>query len=454
MRILHYALGFSPYRTGGLTKYVMDIMAEQIRQGDDVALLWPGEYSVFRLESFIKKSIERHKIVSFEIRNPLPVSLMDGVKRPELFCKKTKEKVYADLLMSYCPDVIHVHTLMGIHYEFFVACKKLNIPVLFTAHDYYPLCPKVVLYHNHVCHGVCEDCVSCNKNALPMWKIFFLQSKGYQIIKNVSIIKRIRATHKRRIQQSDNQSLQNTTNKQSNVKKFKQYEELNLYYKKCLELVDKIHYVSKLEEQIYKKSGVLGEAVCFPPVNNGITDNRKKILMNEKKKVSFAFLADAVHYKGYYLLLEILDEIWREGYHNFELHVFTSTKTEREYMIWNPPYSQVELSKVLQGIHMVLLPALWQETFGLVVLESISFGIPVLITENTGAKDIIFEQKKQIGMVVEPTKEKIKNELISVLKNPGIIAELNKNICEMNFYYTIEEHYKKLRQVYLSMERK
>ena len=42
MRILHYALGFPPWRTGGLTKYCVDLMLTQKEQGYEVALLWPG----------------------------------------------------------------------------------------------------------------------------------------------------------------------------------------------------------------------------------------------------------------------------------------------------------------------------------------------------------------------------------------------------------------------------
>ena len=42
MKILHYSLGFPPYRTGGLTKFNYDLMIEQVKEGNDVALLWPG----------------------------------------------------------------------------------------------------------------------------------------------------------------------------------------------------------------------------------------------------------------------------------------------------------------------------------------------------------------------------------------------------------------------------
>ena len=36
MKILHYFLGFPPYRTGGLTKYAYDLMQAQVADGNEV----------------------------------------------------------------------------------------------------------------------------------------------------------------------------------------------------------------------------------------------------------------------------------------------------------------------------------------------------------------------------------------------------------------------------------
>ena len=45
MKILHYALGFPPYRSGGLTKYCIDLLLAQKEEGHDVAMMWPGAFS-------------------------------------------------------------------------------------------------------------------------------------------------------------------------------------------------------------------------------------------------------------------------------------------------------------------------------------------------------------------------------------------------------------------------
>ena len=57
MNILHYSLGFPPFRRGGMTQYCLDLMLEQIKVGHKVALLWPG-----RLHDISEKSrVEERK---------------------------------------------------------------------------------------------------------------------------------------------------------------------------------------------------------------------------------------------------------------------------------------------------------------------------------------------------------------------------------------------------------
>lgn len=51
MRVLHYTLGFPPYRSGGLTKYALDLMLAEQALGLDVCALYPGSIS------FVKSNV-------------------------------------------------------------------------------------------------------------------------------------------------------------------------------------------------------------------------------------------------------------------------------------------------------------------------------------------------------------------------------------------------------------
>lgn len=92
MKILHYALGFPPYRTGGLTKYCIDLMLTQAEQGHEVALLWPGRITIVKKKPEIHKGRNWNGIESFEIINPLPVPLDEGILDVDAYIKKVTKQ--------------------------------------------------------------------------------------------------------------------------------------------------------------------------------------------------------------------------------------------------------------------------------------------------------------------------------------------------------------------------
>ena len=80
-----------------MTQYCIDLMVEQIKSGHDVGLLWPG---VLRDLSEKSKINKRPKYAiqnglycdSYEIINPLPIPLMDGIRNPEMYLIKKGDR--------------------------------------------------------------------------------------------------------------------------------------------------------------------------------------------------------------------------------------------------------------------------------------------------------------------------------------------------------------------------
>ena len=110
MVIMHYFLGFPPYRSGGLTKYVTDLMGEQLNQRLSVIGVWPGEMRVLNKKIEFREHKSVNGIRSIEIINPLPVPLDEGVRNTELFTRKADKDVFIGFLSKTAPDVIHIHT--------------------------------------------------------------------------------------------------------------------------------------------------------------------------------------------------------------------------------------------------------------------------------------------------------------------------------------------------------
>ena len=131
MIILHYFLGFPPYRTGGLTKYAFDLAKSQVDDGHEVLALWPGQIKNYSAQPYIREGNKVEGIRNLELINPLPVSLDEGINDFEAFTKPCDVNIYISFLNKEKPDVIHIHTLMGLHREFVQVANQLKIRTIF-----------------------------------------------------------------------------------------------------------------------------------------------------------------------------------------------------------------------------------------------------------------------------------------------------------------------------------
>lgn len=433
MRILHYSLGFPPYRSGGLTKFCLDLMIEQKNEGDEVALLWPGQMGFIDKKIKIKKRSEylasKQKIMSFELINPLPISFDEGIRNFDKFTLKGNKDVFFDFLTSFQPDVIHLHTLMGIHKEFLEVAKSLNIKLVFTAHDFFPICPKVTLFRNgKICDSVgnCKKCASCNSTALSINKIQILQSPIYRILKDSILVKKMRKAHR------DNYLSEETADNSNKVigNPF-DYKKLRKYYLDILQMMDTIHYNSSITKMVYEKFYTLPSNTIIPVTHCDINDNR--VIKNFNHKIlRIRYLGPASKAKGYYLLKDSLDMLWKKR-KDFILDIHFQPTEKSEYMKIHDRYNYNELKDIFNMTDILVVPSIWYETFGFTAAEALSYGVPVIVSENVGAKDVL---DNQFGIIINDFNESNLKKCIDSLTMQDL-ADMNKNICRSYEPYTI-----------------
>lgn len=425
MRILHYSLGFPPYRTGGLTKYCTDLMLEQVEQGNEVSLLWPGEIRILAEKTKIKNRKKWNGIGSFEIINPLPVPLDEGIADIDVYTKAVDEGIYEEFLKAQKLDAIHIHSLMGLHKEFLMAAHKLGIRTVFTSHDYFGICPKVTLYHDGVvCDNDhhCSDCVQCNQTALSLKKIMVLQSPLYRKVKNTAIVKAMRKRHRQEFF-DDAADTKNEAVETGNVAS--DYIRLRQYYVSMLEMVDIIHFNSSVSKKVYERYIHPKNSVVLPITHRDIRDHRhRKDFHHERLRITY--LGPAKPFKGFQFLIGVLDQIWDEGSQNFELHLYSETSVSRPYITHKQngyPYSQLE--EIFDATDLLVVPSQWYETFGFTVLEALSYGVPILVGDKVGAQDLI--NKEFLFRSEDEIEEKIKrlseNREMLIDENACIIEE-------------------------------
>lgn len=437
MKILHYFLGFPPYRSGGLPKYVVDLMNEQIKNEDEVFALWPGKMDITSHKVKIKKCKKICKINSYELINPLPVPLLNGIQNVEFYTLSCDENVYKNFLEKVKPNVIHIHTLMGIHYEFIKVAKELKIKTVFTTHDYFGICPKVNLLRNDkVCDGNLEFCSDCNKTAFSIKKIKIMQSRTYRMIKTTPLFKYIKKLNSKK--SSNNESFSGVSSKNE----IEKYDKLRKYYLNILKNIDTIHYNSNVSKQIYEKFYKFENSKVVSITHSSISDNKEKRKYGKKLRISY--LGPTKKYKGFYILLDTLDELYDND--NLELNIYYETNETRNYLKKNNKYEYNQLGEVLNNADIVVVPSLWYETFGFTVAEALSYGVPVVVTKNVGAKDILEDGK--FGFITDIDSKDISKCIGNILKDRNLLVNVNRNIVNLYNVKTMDKHYDEIKKLY------
>ena len=188
MKIMHYHLGFPPMRSGGLTKYAVDLMEAEQQLGHDVYALIPGNFKYFSKESRIVEDKTWNTIRVFKITNALPIPFAFGIKKPSRFIERKNVDGLLELLYTIKPDVLHVHTLMGLPIEVLQLFKEHHVRIVMTTHDYFGLCPRVnfINYKGEFCDKATpEKCALCCKNSKGLWYLKLRNSPLLLIFKKL-----------------------------------------------------------------------------------------------------------------------------------------------------------------------------------------------------------------------------------------------------------------------------
>lgn len=86
------------------------------------------------------------------------------------------ELILEDILSGFNIDLVHVHHTYGIGQDIFMKAKELSVPIVFTAHDFYYICPNIKLRKTDKsswCDSIKDDeCDECLNTSLGISRSF------------------------------------------------------------------------------------------------------------------------------------------------------------------------------------------------------------------------------------------------------------------------------------------
>ena len=141
-------------------------------------------------------------------------------------------------------------------------------------------------------------------------------------------------------------------------------------------------------------------------------------------------------YKGYNLIIDVMDVIYKEFSKNITLEIYgkinSVNEIERNNININGTYKYSDLKNIFKNTDVLIVPSIWYETFGFITLEALSYGVPVIVTEKVGSKDLLDINHKAKGIVVKDDIQEIVDVIKNIYSNKYILSSLNENIFNSN----------------------
>jgi len=442
MNILHYTLGLPPFRKGGLTKYSLDLMIEQSKS-HEVTLLYANSGLTLKSQKFIEKK-NNFDFHVYEINNTQPIPLLEGIKNPIDFIEnKTQIKSFQNeinfFLQNIKPDVFHIHTLMGLPLSFVEAVKNKGIKIIFTTHDYFGLCPKVNFINQNNCW--CDNtsnCFACNFNAPSTLYLKYLRNSKF-LLQYKNLLKWIKPGEKKKTSTPPTPSIMQS-----------HYSLLRDYYMEILKLVDCFHFNSSISHEVYQSFFPINKHEIINLRHANIKDDRKPVCF-DKTNIRFGYIGSTEYFKGFPVLLKALERLFNDGIKNWELNVYGDSvdllSPIQSKIKFKGAYRYENISRVFSAIDILIMPSKCKETFGFVALEAFSHGIPVVLSNHCGVKDILKEVTPEL--IVEPEENDFYPVMREILTQTEKIALYNQKIIAADFSFNLSAHVEEINQLYL-----
>lgn len=451
MKILLIIHGFPPRQSAGSEIYTW-MLANQLSHKDDVTVL--ARTADSRLEEY---AVSTERVEKFNV-----ISINNTLKYRKCFSDKYVNHhigaFFSKLLTEQKPDIVHIGHLIGLSTTIIDEIKKHNIPIVYTLHDFWLICPtgRFIKVPATVCHS--PSVSECKKCLAPQ----LLVNRGSnRLIRHAK-----KVTGKFKIAQNAYSHLE---------KLYKYYSAFRIRHPKpqldgeiikrrermqrIFELVDCFIAPSKFLLKKYTSLGLPANKVIH--LDYGFnTEPFKEINRKKSEKLRLGYIGTLIPPKGVHVLLGAFSKITSplvelrihgafdeqndeyRGYSN-RLRTLFSQKN----VTWYGAYENQMINQILSEIDLLIVPSIWYENSPLVIHEAFMAHVPVITSNAGGMAELV--QHGVNGFLFEMGNENdLKRHIQRIIDQPDLMEAFRSRLPKVT---DIRDHATDIRKIYYNI---
>lgn len=389
MRVLKVIHGFPPDYMAGSEVYSYHLVKELIRQNIDT--------SVFtRVENEFGES---HQIYD-EIYENIPILRVNKPQRDYLYEDKFYDKkidvIFKEHIEKIKPDIVHFGHLSHLSTNLIQIVKELDIPVVYTIHDFWLFCVKgqMINEFGEICPG--PSTVNC--------------SKCSPYVTNEKMVQRILK-----------------------------------HMKHVIDAIDIFISPSHTVRNFFIKQGIDPEKIKY--LKYGFNSDKiifKQKVFHQTSKITFGFMGRIIPTKGINVVVDTFRELPEELLHIYGSIGIKKRFLETENIIFKGAYDNNKINQVLNEMDVLIVPSIWYENAPLVIQEAFLAGIPVITSDIGGMAELV--QHNVNGFTFKTgCSDSLKEIILYISHNPSCLNSLQRS---RESVVDIKEDIKKIVDVY------
>lgn len=381
---------YPPNVLGGAEVSVKKVSEELVKRGHEVIVI---------TTQFNDKKIEIINGVKIYQIDPLNIYAIYDHPNKTVFLKPLwhiidlwnpyDDAIIKKILKRENPDVVHIHNFKGLSISSFAPAKSLNIPIVFTAHDYSLICMRANLLNSsgEICKNTPLTCKIYNKIQKQLVK----NKPDLLISPSQFVINKLRSNGLFQDVKAEKVPL----GIELKSKKFeKDYSTIDILYVGNLGEHKGVHILLNAFKKLKNNN------IRLNIVGKGTCEKKLKIMAENDKRIKF--------------------------------HGFLEGK---------------ELLNMYENANLTVVPSIWYDNSPMVIYESFNSGTPVIGSRIGGIPELVEDGFNgylfEVGNVVEL--EKLLEDLIN---KPDKLKKLENGTIESIKKYSMENHIKKLEKEY------
>ncbi|MBK9249242.1 MAG: glycosyltransferase [Ignavibacteria bacterium] len=374
----------------------------------DVAVFYAdGPHPTVKTPYYMEETTEQN-IRLFGVYNR-PTNFVDDANPQREIENKSCVRLFEKVVDEFEPDVIHYHNFLGLSFAIADVAFRLDIPTVYTPHNYHVLDPKLYLV----------------RPDLSLWN-------GVDMLDNSELMEKYPAKRgEYKLRQQKTRELLTST-------------------------IDYTFAVSSRQRELLTEFA--GDTTRITTVNqvpestdyDKIPDRKE----STKRPLKFGFIGGIMALKGVHVLAQVAQHFTPES---AEFHIYGTglkeykdllKKIDRKgHLKFHGKYVNSDLPEIAKNLDAIILPSMWEDCAPLVIVEALALGLPVIGSRIGGFTDFI-EDGVNGRLYNHNSLQELTTIIVEVIENPSLLDVWRKNIVIpytfTDFVNFISQFYEKL----------